>query len=141
MEMRQCRKGDIVCHTINIIKMNFCNYCRRKTYAQASMDIALLVVNAAHLTKVLRGNPHDNLRMIKISLISVSIVLEVLIAILLFLKERYDLNDEKQNKVMDYMNDIIIYIIFASVLVHVFVSLFVVDHAPLHYWYIFNKTE
>ncbi|GIY57241.1 ninjurin-1 [Caerostris extrusa] len=99
-----------------------------KAYAQMSMDIALVVTNIAHLTRVLRGNPHDEMRTAKITLISVSIALEVIIGILLFVKERYDIDDEKCHKIMNLLNDTVVLLIFTSVLVHVFVSVFVDEH-------------
>lgn len=75
----QCRPGDRVCATLNYIKnLTFGKYCRRKSYSQISTDVALVVTNAAHLTRILRSNnPHDDLRTLKIILIVVSIVLEV----------------------------------------------------------------
>ncbi|GFX22122.1 uncharacterized protein TNCV_3054761 [Trichonephila clavipes] len=130
----QCRRGDVVCNALNYIKkLKFCTYCRRKAYAQMSMDIALVVTNVAHLTKILRGRDDDEMRLIKIILVAVSITLEVGIGILLCFKERYDIDDEKNQRFMDIMNDVVVFMIFASVLVHVFVSVFVEDHhIPSH---------
>ncbi|XP_055948555.1 ninjurin-1-like [Argiope bruennichi] len=129
----QCQRGNVVCHALNFIKkMKFCTYCRRKSYAQMSMDVALVITNAAHLVRILRGHPDEEMRLAKIVLVSVSIALEVLIGILLVLKERYDIDDEKCHKIMDVMNDIVIFLIFTSVLVHVFVSVFVEDHMSPH---------
>ncbi|GFT63604.1 ninjurin-1 [Nephila pilipes] len=125
----QCRRGDIVCNAFNYLKkLKFCTYCRRKAYAQMSMDIALVATNVAHLTKVLRGKDHDEMRFMKIVLISVSIALEVAIGILLCVKEKYDIDEEKNQRFMNIMNDVVVFVIFTSVLVHVFVSVFVEDH-------------
>ncbi|GIY21237.1 uncharacterized protein CDAR_258501 [Caerostris darwini] len=130
----QCSRNNVVCQALSYIrKLKFCAYCRKKAYAQMSMDIALVVTNIAHLTRVLRGNPHDEMRTAKITLISVSIALEVVIGILLFVKERYDIDDEKCHKIMNILNDAVVLLIFTSVLVHVFVSVFVDEHhIPTH---------
>ncbi|CAL1287048.1 unnamed protein product [Larinioides sclopetarius] len=129
----QCQRGNVVCQALSFIKkMKFCTYCRRKSYAQMSMDVALVITNAAHLVRILRGDPDEDMRLAKIIMVSVSIALEVLIGILLILKERYDIDDEKCHKIMDVMNDIVIFLIFTSVLVHVFVSVFIEDHMSPH---------
>lgn len=76
--MPECRPGDKVCATLHYIKnLNFFNYCRRKTYSQLSMDVALIVVNAAHLTHIIRSGHTDNLYLIKLCLVGLSIFLEV----------------------------------------------------------------
>ncbi|GFY76911.1 ninjurin-1 [Trichonephila inaurata madagascariensis] len=124
----QCRRGDVVCNALSYIKkLKFCTYCRRKAYAQMSMDIALVVTNVAHLTKILRGREDDEMRFIKIILVAVGI------GILLCFKERYDIDEEKNQRFMTIMNDVVVFMIFASVLVHVFVAVFVEEHhIPSH---------
>lgn len=130
----KCRQGDVICHALQYLKnLNFFNYCRRKSYTQLSMDIALIVVNASHLTQVIRIGSHDSLYTVKICLISLSIFFEVAIGILLCFKERYDINNEGQHKIMNFLNDLVVWLIFFSVLLHVFVSVFVEhNHYPLH---------
>lgn len=76
--MSECRPGDKVCATLNYIKnLKFVDYCRRKTYSQLSVDVALIVVNAAHLTHIIRSGHSDNLYLIKLCLVCLSIFLEV----------------------------------------------------------------
>ncbi|KAG8187174.1 hypothetical protein JTE90_020046 [Oedothorax gibbosus] len=135
--MMQCRPGDRVCATVNYLRnLAFNQYCRRKSYSQISTDVALIVTNAAHLNRIIKNqNPHDDLRTVKIVLIVISIILEVAIGIMLFVKERWNIDDEKQHRFMTLMNDFVVYFIFASVLVHVFVSVFVEEqHLPPQAW-------
>ncbi|KFM71059.1 Ninjurin-1, partial [Stegodyphus mimosarum] len=130
----QCRAGNGVCAALQYLKkLKFCTYCRRKSYSQLSMDVALVVVNVAHMVKIIRGGSHDNLYTVKLALVGLSIFLEVSIGFLLCIKERFDINDERQHRMLNVLNDLAVWLIFFSVTVHVFVSVFVEEHhLPYH---------
>lgn len=59
-------------------RLNFCRYIRMKSLTQGLLDVSMVVVNAAHLTKVLRLGPalHPFYYAV-VSMIAVSITLEV----------------------------------------------------------------
>ncbi|XP_054712630.1 ninjurin-1-like [Uloborus diversus] len=125
----KCRQGDQICAALNYIKnLKFCTYCRRKSYSQISMDIALIVVNAAHMTQIIRMGNHDSLYFVKLILVGLSIFLEISIGVLLVVKERFDIEDERQHRIMDVLNDLTVWLIFMSTFVHVFVSVFTDNH-------------
>lgn len=59
---------------------------------------------------------------------------QVSIGLLLSIKERYDIDDESHQRLMSYLNDLAVWLIFLSVTVHVFVSVFVEhNNVPLNF--------
>lgn len=133
------RNGGTIRNTIACIKtIKFCKYCRSKAWAQGFLDVALIMVNVAHLVRVLQRGKRSEFYYYNLTLVGISIALEVTVAILLFIKERWDIDDVAQQRKMDHLNNILVWVVFMSVVTHVFVAVFVEEHHmfPAHHtWY------
>ncbi|XP_035208913.1 ninjurin-2-like isoform X3 [Stegodyphus dumicola] len=103
-------------------------YATKKTIAQGLLDVALLTANASQLKYLLQVGKEHEFYYVMMTLISLSIILQVSIGFLLCIKERFDINDERQHRMLNVLNDLAVWLIFFSVTVHVFVSVFVEEH-------------
>lgn len=77
--------------------LNINNYATRKTLAQGMLDLALLTANAAQLKRIMTIGPANNFYYLLVTLISISILLQVVVAYLIFISRRpgQDFNDPK----------------------------------------------
>ncbi|XP_042890535.1 ninjurin-1-like [Penaeus japonicus] len=56
--------------------------------------------------------------------------INVLAGVLLIVHERFDMNDDKESHTGDFFNNLIVALIFAVLIINVFVASFGVDIAP-----------
>jgi len=73
-------------------------YATKKSIAQGMLDVALLTANASQLKYLLQVGREHEFYVIMVSLISTSIVLQVLIALVLLIKSRFSINKEHQHQ-------------------------------------------
>ena len=82
-------------------------YSTKKTVTQGFMDVALLTANADQLrTLVTRGDPDSPFRVVCIVFLSFSIILQIVIAICLMLKGRYNINKEHHFRRAETVNNV-----------------------------------
>merc|ERR1712241_734466 len=95
-------------------------YATKKTIAQGMLDVALLTANASQLKYVLQlGDSHPFYELM-ISLIVISIVLQVVAGILFLVIGGLNINEGSPNqRTADILNDVIVVIIFLITLINV----------------------
>ncbi|KAI1297696.1 Ninjurin-2 [Halotydeus destructor] len=108
-------------------------YATKKTIAQGMLDVALLTANASQLKYLLQLGPKDQpFYHVMLSLISLSIFLQIMIGIVITVKSRYSINEEGDQKRAHLLNDIVVYLVFAMTVVNVFLGAFGIDPGMAH---------
>lgn len=105
-------------------------YQTKKTVAQGMMDIALLTANANQLRYVLETGKYGTngtLYYLNVSLISVSIVLQLVVGIILIFMGRYDVSHKETARKADILNSVVVVAVFFITVINVFISSFGVD--------------
>ncbi|XP_022650334.1 ninjurin-2-like isoform X2 [Varroa jacobsoni] len=104
-------------------------YATKKSIAQGMLDVALLTANASQLKYLLQvGHTHE-FYTIMVSLISTSIILQILIGFVLVVKYRFNINKEHQQWWADFLNNVLVWMIFAATICNVFISAFGIEPA------------
>lgn len=106
---------------------NGINYTTKKNIAQGMMDIALLTANASQLRYVMRSPYWDIYHQVNITLISISIALQIIAGVLLVFISRYDYKKKESKDVTQIMSDVVVIFIFAITVVNIFIATFGVD--------------
>lgn len=75
--------------------------------AQGLLDLALLSANANQLRYVLDSNTRNHYFYVSLTLISLSLVLQVLVAIALVFKSRYNIDNMQEYENADRLNNFI----------------------------------
>lgn len=75
--------------------------------AQGLLDLALLSANANQLRYVLDSNVRNHYFYVSLTLISLSLVLQVLVAIALVFKSRYNIDNMQEYENADKLNNFI----------------------------------
>ncbi|XP_070497635.1 ninjurin-A-like [Chironomus tepperi] len=106
----------------NIPSLNL--YQQKKTIAQGMLDLALLSSNANQLRYILDYKERNHYYYISLSCISLSLVLQVLVAIALVFKSRYNIDNEQEYANADRINNFITMGILFITIINVFTSAF-----------------
>lgn len=88
------------------------------------LDLALLSANANQLRYVLEYKERNHYYYVSLSLISTSLVLQILVAIALVFKSRYNLDKEEEYINADRINNFITMGILFITIINVFISAF-----------------
>lgn len=99
-------------------------YATRKTVAQGMMDIALMTANASQLKYVLLNAQRHKYLEATISLITLSILIQVIIGIILIFLGRWNINYRGDQRKADLANNVVVILIFLVTVVNVMVSAF-----------------
>ncbi|XP_073953368.1 ninjurin C isoform X4 [Choristoneura fumiferana] len=100
-------------------------YATKKTVAQGMLDIALLTSNASQLKYVLQVGPKHEFYTLLVVLISISLVLQVLSAIVAaVLSLVYNINYENNHRKANVLNDSSLIFKIIGVTVNVLISVF-----------------
>lgn len=83
-------------------------YQQRKSMAQGMLDLALLSANANQLRYVLDSNQRNHYFYVSMSLIGSSLVLQILVAIALVFKSRYNIDKAQDYENADRINNFIL---------------------------------
>lgn len=105
-----------------IPSLNF--YQQNKTIAQGMLDLALLSANANQLRYVLEYKERNHYYYVSLTLISMSLVLQVLVAVALVFKSRYNIDNEQEYIIADRINNFITMGILFITIINVFTSAF-----------------
>jgi len=103
------------------------NYATKKNLAQGMMDIALLTANASQLRYVMRSPYWDIYHKVNITLISISIALQIIAGVVLIFVGRFDYKRQEERKKTQTMNDVVVVLIFTITVVNIFIATFGVD--------------
>ncbi|XP_035208915.1 ninjurin-2-like isoform X4 [Stegodyphus dumicola] len=118
-------------------------YATKKTIAQGLLDVALLTANASQLKYLLQVGKEHEFYYVMMTLISLSIILQMCLGSVLILKGHCDINEASQQARAEKLNDAAVWIVFASTVVHAFLSVFHInppEQLPFSAYYL-NSTS
>ncbi|XP_038578161.1 ninjurin-1-like [Micropterus salmoides] len=105
------------------------HYSNKKSAAESMLDVALLMANASQLKAVLEQGPNLSFYTPLITLISISLCLQVTVGVLLIFIVRWNLNDEQKHQRLNIMESLATGLVFLIVVVNIFITAFGV-HRP-----------
>ncbi|XP_022650336.1 ninjurin-2-like isoform X3 [Varroa jacobsoni] len=99
-------------------------YATKKSIAQGMLDVALLTANASQLKYLLQvGHTHE-FYTIMVSLISTSIILQILVGAFIVLVGTVNLNKEKNHFRANVLNNMVTIFIFMITVINIIISAF-----------------
>ncbi|XP_078001549.1 ninjurin-2-like [Glandiceps talaboti] len=102
-------------------------YAGKKTITQALFDLALISANASHLKLILQhhwmGLTPDFFVLV-VTLLILSITLQLTTAVILFVKIRLDINKVEDQRIADRFNDCATLMIIFVTIINIFISAF-----------------
>ncbi|XP_034028643.1 ninjurin-1-like [Thalassophryne amazonica] len=113
----------------NPSSLNMNHYANKKSVAESMLDLALLMANASQLKAVLEQGPNVSFYALIVTLISISLCLQVTVGILLVFIVRWNLNDERKHRQLNLLENLATGLVFMIVVVNVFITAFGV-HRP-----------
>ncbi|GJQ77840.1 hypothetical protein Trydic_g16095 [Trypoxylus dichotomus] len=106
------------------------SYAAKKTVAQGMMDIALITANANQLRfLVLFTDPNGMSFYVNVSLIIISLLLQVAIGVALIFKGRLDFKGYSRKHAAKVINNYIVIGVFLVTIINVFIASFTVTEA------------
>ncbi|CAB3381407.1 Hypothetical predicted protein [Cloeon dipterum] len=106
-------------------------YASKKTLAQGMLDIALLTANASQLKYILQVGHQHEFYTLMVTLISISIILQILVGVLFVLLGGLNINKERDQRKAEVINDISTALIFVISIVNVIISGFGLETKPI----------
>ncbi|XP_062842924.1 ninjurin-1 isoform X1 [Trichomycterus rosablanca] len=104
--------------------LNMNHYANKKSAAESMLDVALLMANASQLKAVLEQGPTFNFYTPLITLISISLVLQIVVGVLLIFIVKWNLNDESKHYRLNILENVSTALVFIIVVVNVFITAF-----------------
>nr|XP_046239636.1 ninjurin-1 [Scatophagus argus] len=104
--------------------LNMNHYANKKSAAESMLDVALLMANASQLKAVLEQGPEFTFYVPLITLISISLILQIVVGILLIFIVKWDLNDESKHYKLNILENTTTAFVFIIVVVNVFITAF-----------------
>ncbi|KAI5642935.1 ninjurin domain-containing protein [Phthorimaea operculella] len=113
----------VVCDIVKGLDAN--RYATKKTVAQGMLDIALLTSNASQLKYVLQVGPKHEFYTLLVVLISISLVLQVVSAIVaVILGTIFNINREPEQRRAEILNNVNLAFKIISITLNVIISIF-----------------
>ncbi|XP_051059820.1 ninjurin-2 [Phodopus roborovskii] len=100
------------------------HYATKKSVAESMLDVALFMSNATRLKVVLEQGPSSQYYTTLITLISVSLLLQIVIGILLVVIARLNLNEVENQWRLNQLNNAATMLVFITVVVNIFITAF-----------------
>ncbi|XP_026791524.1 ninjurin-1 isoform X2 [Pangasianodon hypophthalmus] len=104
--------------------LNMNHYANKKSAAESMLDVALLMANASQLKAVLEQGPTFSFYAPLITLISISLILQIVVGVLLIFIVKWNLNDESRHYQLNVLENISTALVFIIVVVNVFITAF-----------------
>ncbi|XP_049894012.1 ninjurin-1-like [Epinephelus moara] len=104
--------------------LNMNHYANKKSAAESMLDVALLMANASQLKAVMEQGPDFNFYVPLITLISISLILQIVVGVLLIFIVKWNLNDESMHYKLNIMENFATAFVFIIVVVNVFITAF-----------------
>uniref|UniRef100_A0A8C6RKQ5 Ninjurin 2 n=1 Tax=Nannospalax galili TaxID=1026970 RepID=A0A8C6RKQ5_NANGA len=104
--------------------INLNHYATKKSVAESMLDVALFMSNATRLKAVLEQGPFSQYYTVLITLISISLLLQVIIGILLVVIARLNLNEVENQWQLNQLNNAATILIFITVVINIFITAF-----------------
>ncbi|XP_013916819.1 PREDICTED: ninjurin-1 [Thamnophis sirtalis] len=105
-------------------QINMNHYANKKSAAESMLDIALLMANASQLKAVMEQGPSFGFYAPLITLISISLALQIAVGVLLIFLVKYDLNNPAKHARLDFLNNLATGLVFVIVVVNIFITAF-----------------
>ncbi|XP_049947424.1 ninjurin-1-like [Schistocerca serialis cubense] len=99
-------------------------WAAKKTVAQGMMDIALLTSNANQLRYLIMYGKQSSTYVISITLIAISILLQVAVGVVLIFKGKSDLKGEEKKAHANKLNNYVVVGVFLVTIINVFAASF-----------------
>ncbi|XP_063303773.1 ninjurin-2 [Pelobates fuscus] len=112
--------------------LNINHYATKKTLAESMLDVALFMANATQLKAVLEQGPGFTYYITLITLISLSLALQLIIGVLLIIIARRNINDTEKHERLDLLNNVATGLVFLTVLINIFITAFGVQKSGLY---------
>ncbi|CAH2276397.1 ninjurin-2 [Pelobates cultripes] len=96
------------------------------------LDVALFMANATQLKAVLEQGPGFTYYITLITLISLSLALQLIIGVLLIIIARRNINDTEKQERLDLLNNVATGLVFLTVLINIFITAFGVQKSGLY---------
>ncbi|KAK2862086.1 hypothetical protein Q5P01_001619 [Channa striata] len=100
------------------------HYANKKSAAESMLDVALLMANASQLKAVMQQGPNFTFYVPLITLISISLILQIAVGIMLIFIVKWNLNDESMHHKLNIMENVTTAFVFVIVVVNVFITAF-----------------
>uniref|UniRef100_H0WID8 Ninjurin 2 n=1 Tax=Otolemur garnettii TaxID=30611 RepID=H0WID8_OTOGA len=104
--------------------INLNHYATKKSVAESMLDMALFMSNAMRLKAVLEQGPSSHYYATLITLISISLLLQVVIGVLLVVIARLNLNEVEKQWRLNQLNNAATTLVFFTVVINVFITAF-----------------
>ncbi|XP_031143496.1 ninjurin-1 [Sander lucioperca] len=104
--------------------LNMNHYANKKSAAESMLDVALLMANASQMKAVLEQGPDFTFYVPLITLISISLILQIIVGALLIFIVKWNLNDESMHYKLNIMENFATAFVFIIVVVNVFITAF-----------------
>ncbi|XP_057711492.1 ninjurin-2-like isoform X4 [Corythoichthys intestinalis] len=111
--------------------LNMNLYATKKTAAEGMLDIALFLANITHMKTVIEQGAGYRYYAAVLTLISFSLILQIVAGILIIIIARRDLNDEANHKRLDSLNNSLTIVIFLVFVTNIFISVFGMERTGL----------
>ncbi|XP_049819074.1 ninjurin-B-like [Aethina tumida] len=102
------------------------NYAAKKTVAQGMMDIALITANANQLRYIIEFNKNSSTYYLNLTLIVISLLLQVAVGVSLIFKGRMDLRGESKHQNAKRINNYVVVGVFLVTIINVFIASFTI---------------
>ncbi|KAK5872480.1 hypothetical protein PBY51_013179 [Eleginops maclovinus] len=104
--------------------LNMNHYANKKSAAESMLDVALLMANASQLKAVLEQGPVFTFYAPLITLISISLILQIIVGVLLLFIVKWNLNDQSMHYKLNILENVTTTFVFLIVVVNVFITAF-----------------
>ncbi|KAJ0057374.1 hypothetical protein NL108_005272 [Boleophthalmus pectinirostris] len=104
--------------------LNMNQYATKKSAAEGMLDIALFLANITHMKTVIEQGAGYRYYAAVLTLITFSLILQIVAGVLIVIIARRDLNVVSNQKRLDYLNNMATALIFATTVTNFFVSFF-----------------
>ncbi|XP_059182362.1 ninjurin-2-like isoform X3 [Centropristis striata] len=104
--------------------LNMNLYATKKTAAEGMLDIALFLANITHMKTVIEQGAGYRYYYAVLTLISFSLILQIVAGVLIIIIGRRDLNNSALQRRLDYLNNVTTIIVFITTVLNFFVSTF-----------------
>ncbi|XP_051967012.1 ninjurin-1 isoform X1 [Xyrauchen texanus] len=105
-------------------QINMNHYANKKSAAESMLDIALLMANASQLKTILELGPGFSFYIPLITLISISLTLQIIVGVLLIFLVKWNLNDTSKHYILNLLENIVTALVFIIIVVNIFITAF-----------------
>ncbi|XP_034073502.1 ninjurin-1-like [Gymnodraco acuticeps] len=104
--------------------LNMNHYANKKSAAESMLDVALLVANTSQLKAVMEQGPGFTFYAPLITLISISLILQIIVGVLLIFIVKWNLNDTRMHFKLNILENTTTAFVVIIVVVNVFITAF-----------------